>query len=368
MATTTTNTGSGPIKDLGRERLLLLRNIESLKKGLHVYVLSMGDWSWALAWAQLGFGPIKCVPLTDEALGQYEVLRAHPSAGRVLELDTLSTLGNRFAGVEQPIVCGHFPLGDTTSEPFVRALKALRGSKGIPKLVSVHSRGTGQGLIRSLLGDGFSWNTVHHRALGGLTTARLQLGWSGFPSTAHIAPGQRRLPLRPLWRFLEPSERLSEWRHPTSDAYCWRPLRSGSRPFEWPWRISRPWVEAPTCYAIGHPLDGGQKVIERPFLVKERCQLLDLREDWAKGLLECLWAWNGGAPVPLRLSRVRDGLSPGAAEFDQRWKEFGRSGGCLGLGSDKVPPGWRIPRFRRGFSGMELDFGGQRRRRRPGQS
>jgi hypothetical protein len=65
--------------------------------------------------------------------------------------------------------------------------------------------------------------------------------------------------------------------------------------------MSRPWVEAPTCYSVGKLQECGVKLIERPLTDKERCQLLDLRDDWGRAVLETVWAWDGGAPPPLRL-------------------------------------------------------------------
>jgi hypothetical protein len=41
--------------------------------------------------------------------------------------------------------------------------------------------------------------------------------------------------------------------------------------------------------------------VEQPLSIKERAQLMELREDWGKSLVEAIWSWDEGEALPLRL-------------------------------------------------------------------
>lgn len=144
---------------------------------------------------------------------------------------------------------------------------------------------------------GYEWQELRHRRLGGLTSARLFVGWTGgLLGTAHlVAPGQRFSPPRPLDKFLEPAVQLSPWRKAGGGEACWRPMEPLAKPYPWPWRNGPAWVEAPSVFMVNR---GG--TIERPLTVKEFCQLADLRADWGLTLWEHMRLWNEGCSVPLR--------------------------------------------------------------------
>jgi hypothetical protein len=280
----------------------LLQHFEFLKSGLRVYVLSQGSWCWALAWAQLGVGLVHCVPLSDAATLSLGLLRSHPPLGVHLALARREDLEEPPELSGAAVLCAHLSATEGDVDGLLRILQAARARANTPVLLSVNS-GPGTSRIRALAGGGFAWNALRHRSLGGggLTTARLHVAWSIGPILDGVAPGRRRLPTRPLGRFLEPATKLYEWRRLSHCRDCWRPLREGATPFPWPWTTGRPWVEAPTCYSVGELQENGVKLIERPLTDKERCQLLDLRDDWGCAVLETVWAWDGGASPPLRL-------------------------------------------------------------------
>jgi hypothetical protein len=278
----------------------LLRNFEFLKTGLHVYVLSLGDWCWALAWAQLGVGSITCIPSNEAAEKALRLLLASPGVGPRLMEASYATFHNQRRLPTVSVLCVHLDRMSSESRELLEYLRTAQQSFGSPAFVSIGFSGDLRE-VQTLLGPQFDWTGLRHRALGGLTNARIQIGWSLKPSLGILTPGRRRGPTRPLWRFLEPSMKVDEWRRETSQEDCWRPLRDTARPFAWPWPVRRPWVEAPTCYAIGWAIESGVMVVERPLTLKERCQLLDLRDDWGRDLMETVWAWYQGAPPPLRL-------------------------------------------------------------------
>jgi hypothetical protein len=175
------------------------------------------------------------------------------------------------------------PHADTADSPFCAIISAQAGRAS-------------QRLHDAYLGPHFRWNEIRHSSLGGLTNAKIRVGWKGpRPLPKAMEPGRRRLPIRPLARFLEPSVRLGAWRRAgTNKASVWAPSRDGATAFPWPWTVGTPWVEAASCY-----LGGG--MVERPMTEKERAQLMDLSKDWAPTLLTHLWDGNQGRNPPLRL-------------------------------------------------------------------
>jgi hypothetical protein len=146
------------------------------------------------------------------------------------------------------------------------------------------------------------WQEMRHRNLGGLTTARILLGWRGpRPPATAPKPSDRRNPLRPLGSFLEPSTKLSKWRREGTIEACWAPCRVGAKAFLVPWGPSDPWVEAPTCLLGKRDLsacDPPITYIQRPMTLKERGQLLDVREDWGVAIVPQMWAWDLGTAPP----------------------------------------------------------------------
>jgi hypothetical protein len=278
----------------------LLQDVQFIKNELNVYVISSGDWSWALAWVQLGVEEVSCVALNQAARSGLDILSNHPTVGRFCKAASLPSRA-LLCQDSPPLLCGHLDDQAAVAE----ALRSTLFDAGAPWAYGIVTHCLGRASRRrqeALLGKRFDWNEVRHRRLGGLTSARLHVGWLGPRSDKPTAvPGQRRAPLRPLGLFLEPSVRLGMWRRVGNDGQSWRPLRADSSPCPWPLPPLPMWVEAPTCFLRLGGRRGEVTFIERPLTDKERCQLIDLREDWAGALLDLLWPSTGGHVVPLRI-------------------------------------------------------------------
>jgi hypothetical protein len=272
----------------------LLHNVLFISNVLQVYILSTGGWSWAVAWGQIGVSSVCCVAATDEAAAELQDLQRHPTLGKLIIVEQLGGLRARLEASPHAILCCH--LGESTALSDWFYPQATHTTSPFCILVSTPAGRSYQHVHNPYLGPFFRWNEIRHRALGGLTNARLQIGWKGPRELPrNMEPGRKRLPTRPLARFLEPSVRLGAWRKPgTNRADVWAPSRSDATPFSWPWANEPPWVEAPSCFL-------GGDMVERPMTDKERAQLVDLREDWAPELLAALWHGNGGRNPPLRM-------------------------------------------------------------------
>ena len=156
--------------------------------------------------------------------------------------------------------------------------------------------------MRQTLSPDLHWEELRHRSLGGLTSARVLVAWrGGSPAKLiEVQPAKRNHPVRPLAAFLEPAVSLLAWRRPsmvTGEALqdCWCPHSSGAKPYPWPLR------DAPLWVCTTSVLLKGVGLLERPLMVKERAQLVDLREDWGNDLLDLVWQWDRGASPPLRI-------------------------------------------------------------------
>jgi hypothetical protein len=198
------------------------------------------------------------------------------------------------------VICVHL----TASQDWETGLAPLRAHQ--QSAIQFVSLGPGKaftGQVRQALGDGWSWREMRHRTLGGLSNARVRVGWSGpgRPTHGMCLP---KHPIRPLDRFLEPSVKLDRWSRDLTRSGCWRPASPGAEPFPWPWEQSEPWVEAPTCLLGKRPLGECTRepvMVQRPLTVKELGQILDVREDWGHDLVSRLMAWDNGETPPLRL-------------------------------------------------------------------
>jgi hypothetical protein len=282
------------VEERGSERVALLNNIHFISNELRVYVLSAGGWGWAIAWAQIGVAAIHCVAITDVAVAELARLAAHPALGSLITQTTVNEARNELAASSNAVLCCHLP-ETTVLEKWFEPLAASSDSPYCILLTAQTGRASQQ-LHDSYLGPHFRWNEIRHRHLGGLTSAKVSVGWKGpRPLPKAMEPRRRRLPVRPLERFLEPSVRLGAWRKPSmNSADVWAPSREDATAFPWPWKAKPPWVEAKSCFL-------GGSLVERPLTDKERAQLMDLREDWAPSLLTDLWEGNGGRNPPLRL-------------------------------------------------------------------
>jgi hypothetical protein len=283
----------------------LLQDYHFLAHRLTVYVFSLDGWSWAIAWAQLGVGCINCVPLTDTAALQLDELIAEPAMAARLRRTPLPESNELGVGTV-------FSLHVTASQAAASApewgslQRTLTETQGaVVQLVTVGSSKAFQEKTWRDLGRSMIWQEMRHRTLGGLTSARVLLGWRGPHSeSAKPEPGKRRNPMRPLGRFLEPSVKLNQWRKGGTNTDCWAPCRDGAVPFSLPWGPGEPWVEAPTCLLRPERGVGGVTAVtfvQRPMTIKERAQLMDVREDWAKVVVPAMWHWDSGLAPPLRL-------------------------------------------------------------------
>ena len=252
-------------------------------------VVSCDGWSWALAWAQLGVARILCYPLTSLAKRQLSPLIALLKDTVAIEMHT------QLQFEKSPIEVVSFHAGtDTHLDAILRYLETaptetlclLSGTESTFYHLQRHVPNT------------FKTATMRHRRLGGLTTARIQVGWSLRGS--EIYPGKRTYPLRPVGAFLEPSVRLREWNlvpsaRPPVSVECWdATLGSKAKPFSWPPSTRHPWVRTRSVFFK-------ERWIERPITDKEKAQLLDLREDWGNHLINDVWEWNQMESPPLRL-------------------------------------------------------------------
>jgi hypothetical protein len=275
-------------------RVALLRNVLFISTVLQVYVLSTGGWSWVVAWGQIGVSSVSCVAATEEAARELKELQTHPVLGKAITVEQLEKVRECLEATPHAILCCH--LGDSTalSDWFRPQLASMTNSYFT--LITTPAGRVYPRLHDPYLGPHFRWNEIRHRAMGGLTSAKLRIGWKGPRELPQdMEPGRKRLPIRPLDRFLEPSVRLGAWRRPgNSKTGVWAPARNDATAFPWPWAAQPPWVEAPSCF-----LGGG--MVERPLTDKERAQLVDLREDWAPTLLDVLWYGNKGKNPPLRM-------------------------------------------------------------------
>jgi hypothetical protein len=269
----------------------LLNNIHFISNKLRVYVLSAGGWSWVIAWAQIGVAAIHCIATTDEAVAELGKLAAHPVLGSLITQTMANEARSELATAADVVLCCHLPETTALEEWFGPQAALLDSPYCI--LLSAPMGRPSQQLHDSYLGPHFRWNEIRHRHLGGLTSAKVRVGWKGpRPLPKALEPRRRRLPVRPLARFLEPSVRLGAWRRPGTDgAGVWAPSREGATAYPWPWEAKPPWVEARSCFL-------GGSLVERPMTDKERAQLMDLREDWAPSLLTDLWEGNLGRNPP----------------------------------------------------------------------
>ena len=227
----------------------LLHDLHFLRSAFSIYVLSDDGWSWALAWAQLGVDFICCVPFNGLALDQLKCLQNHSALGKLIHLvapsvplpvpPSRSTTRREGGPLSRTLVCGHFGAEPAEGEEDWTMLDLLRQTAGDggrdPSCVALVSiapnRRHLQARVRDALGPAMKWREIRHRNLGGLSSARLLVGWGGASSTCSLVePGQRRAPTRPLDRFLERAVILAEWRKvDSSQAKCLSNQEQGVR-------------------------------------------------------------------------------------------------------------------------------------------
>jgi hypothetical protein len=273
----------------------LLQDLSFLGRQLAVYVVSSGGWSWALAWAQLGVAVIYCLPRNSGAAKELARVRSVKALdGRLEELElgtSLLPLLEKGAVVSGHLAWEHLAEGESLREQDVWA--AILEQRKHVVLLTAPTWSLGAEFLKSKLAPCVVG--LRHDNLGGLTKARITVGWAGpVGMTVPLYPGRQRNPKRPLGKFLEPSVRLLRWRSANMSESCWRPSAEGAVPYPWPWPAEPLWVEAPSVYF-------GGKTVERPMTAKELCQLVDLREDWGATLVDSIWDWERGSAPPLRM-------------------------------------------------------------------
>jgi hypothetical protein len=268
-------------------------NLLPRSENLHVVVISADGWDWAIAWLQSGISEVHCKPLNALAEQQLKSLMDCAMFGVSLvpvvaiEPTTTGSL-NKIT-----IYCTHIH-SLTSLEAFACSfdfITAKTKHQHIMTTVSVGGNGHLCKQVQHALKEGFVWQSLRHVTLGGLTSARLLIGWKGCSSK--IYPGTIKYPRRPLDRFLETTVRNYNWRRIDETRNdCWRPQGKDGKPYPWPWPRGPQWVEAYSVF-MG-------TTIEREFTTKEICQLYDLRCGWAT-ILPLIISWNDGFSPPLRL-------------------------------------------------------------------
>ena len=261
-----------------------------MAEGLDVVVVSEDGWTWLLSWLQVGVQQITCIAIGERALKQLEHLEQSSLFGKRIQQKNRN--GTDETTINLGILCLHVTSIDFLEDSQVRELlSSSGGSSGLIPFVTLSSNRALKNEVTKRFPHVQHWQTLRHSALGGLTTARMMVGWD--PTLEDVYPGKIRYPQRPLGRFLEPAARLAQWRNVivgTSD--CWTPHRDGTGPYPWPWKTGPQWVETHTVYF--------NKTVQRHFTKKEKCQLLDLRCQWMP-ILEEYMLWQNGAACPLRM-------------------------------------------------------------------
>lgn len=268
-----------------------IRNTSLLKKCF--CVVSSSTWDWAIALAQLGIKRVVCFAIGPRAKSAFEAaVTAVPGLSITLQLIT--------SGVSFPpgdVHCAH--LG---TEDDVRAHSAFVQSWQQVDTCFI-SMPTRNGKLSRVARRQF-FGVLHrkvtsaalgHTRYGGLTSGGVDMHWWSTSDMSGLKENlSGGLPTRPLDRFLEPAAKLFEWRksHGNLNKRVWDPTLG--KPFPWPFCHANPWVRTKSVFFKDW-------LIERPMTVKERGQLLDIRQDWALSLVTLVWSWNNNAPVPLRL-------------------------------------------------------------------
>jgi hypothetical protein len=173
---------------------------------LKVFILSNDGWSWALAWAQLGVTNVCCIPLSNKSLVQLDEIKA--------------ALGDSV-----DFTCGK--VDDINVDDLPIVLFHQQGEKGLDRLAQIldsevalitllcsFDSGSAAAL-QEVIGFRIHVTELHHWRLGGLTTARIHVGW--YPKNGVVQPGKWRNPTRPLGAFLKPLIKLKEWRFAPKD-------------------------------------------------------------------------------------------------------------------------------------------------------
>jgi len=156
---------------------------------LDVIVLSMDGWGWALTWAQLGVTSLRCYPLTGLAKEQLD--KVVTTLASTVNIATIS--GLELAGKGREVVSVHLG-GDNLLGNILQKLGEL--PSGTAVLFSMD-----QSYVTTFWSEAgiqYCGAKVRHQWLGGLTMARLHVGW-------YEVGGVARLPI--LGKLVLPGHR-----------------------------------------------------------------------------------------------------------------------------------------------------------------
>jgi len=137
MAPPTTILSEPQQKQYGDEMVEYLHGMHILSE-LEVMIISVDGWSWALGWAQLGATAVSCLPLTDRAKVNLDVLES--AIGGSVQF-------KQVVGTVRGVVCFHIssPLEPLLAE-YVQSLPETTPILGTADLAS-------QADVGSLMGD-----------------------------------------------------------------------------------------------------------------------------------------------------------------------------------------------------------------------
>jgi hypothetical protein len=280
---TTESATSDELVEFWEGRGYIGRNVQAV-------VISEDGWSWVLAWLQMGVMNVICQPTSGDASQQLSYLKEKPHFKAIITERNASEV---IPAPENKITIIALHLSTLSLLDHLCALRSeCERSANAPLVIMVSTNAKGAELLetKTRLAD-LRWQELRHTQLGGLTTARVWVGWTGLGTG--VSPGTSKCPKRPLDRFLNPAARNVAWREPVEGTKdCWKPHSEGATPFPWPWKTSPEWVETGSVFSKGF--------IQRHFTPKERCQLTDVRDAWQDSI-DNVWSWNQGRSPPLRL-------------------------------------------------------------------
>jgi len=156
---------------------------------LDVIVLSTDGWGWALTWAQLGVTLLRCYPLTGLAKKQLD--KVVTTLGSTVNIATISGLD--LAGKGREVVSVHL-VGDNLLGVITRKLGELPSRTAVLFLMDPDASYATTFWLEA--GIQYCCANVRHQRLGGLTMARLHVGWYEVGGVARL-PILGKLPSSP---------------------------------------------------------------------------------------------------------------------------------------------------------------------------
>jgi len=266
-------------------------------------VLGFVDWGWALAARQVGVATVACWPQEERVADLLSQIRQHVT-GLTVAPTGFKSLGDLGLVVGHGTTPGHLSVLLAAAEHTQTERAVFTCPSTIRRMV-----------LRLLQGSAaychlcWEWQDISHRSLNGL---------SGIVVSAFVifrGPPQSRLltedlssveSSRDVSGFIEPSARLTDWRPVDSMTLATTAKRAHNELIQVPcgrrdrtgrilaWDPSMGPVPPPLSrwnWVVTHTVYLGGKRIARPLSDKEKCQLLDIREDWAPAAAR-IWAFD----------------------------------------------------------------------------